>query len=387
MSRERTDRVAGRRIREARRLRGWSQARLVRELRTRALSLGLTLPDAETIKPYVSRWENGHSLPDEMYSRLLREVLGLTNEDLGAGRGVLDAEPPGADAELQARLNFGRIDRALVEALQQQTDGIRRIDREHGARVLLDQTRSVTTTIEAAITHTVDPTARAPLARVLADAAALAGWQSLDLGSPHHAWRHFEIAKGGAREADDTALLAFATAEQAYVLLDIGKGEHASHLVRFARERHQRHLPGQVISWLYAAEAEFAAADGDEKACGRSLDRAQSALDRDVRAGDTPYVALNDIHLERWRGHCLARLGRGDAIQSLSDAAARMDGTFTRARAGLAVDLAVALHAAGEAQDARRQTLEAMNLALRTGSLRHERRLRSLVPADYWRAA
>lgn len=322
-----------------------------------------------------------------MYRRLLREVLGLTDEDLGAAGVVLDAEPSGADAELRARLNFGRIDRALVEALQQQTDGIRRIDREHGARVLLDQTRSVMTTVEAAITHTVDPTARAPLAHVLADAAALAGWQSLDLGSPHHAWRHFETAKGGAREADDIALLAFATAEQAYVLLDIGKGMHAGNLVRFARERHQRQLPGQVIAWLHAAEAEFAAANGDESSCGQALDRAQSALDRDVAANETPYVALNDIHLERWRGHCLARLGRGDAIQSLRDAAARMDGTFTRARAGLTVDLAVALHAAGEAQDARRQTLEAMNLALRTGSLRHERRLRSMVPADYWRAA
>jgi hypothetical protein len=56
-----------------------------------------------------------------------------------------------------------------------------------------------------------------------------------------------------------------------------------------------------------------------------------------------------------------------------------MDHTFTRAEAGLRCDLAAALHAAGEKQEARGHLVRANELAQLTGSARQRRRIATLA--------
>jgi Flp pilus assembly protein TadD len=56
-----------------------------------------------------------------------------------------------------------------------------------------------------------------------------------------------------------------------------------------------------------------------------------------------------------------------------------MDGTFTRAEAGLRCDLAAALHVRGERDEARRHLTRAWELAQLTGSARQRRRIRELT--------
>lgn len=52
------------RLRRARTERGWSQLRLVRELRKAAAKRGHQIPTDDSIKRRIASWENGHSVPE-----------------------------------------------------------------------------------------------------------------------------------------------------------------------------------------------------------------------------------------------------------------------------------------------------------------------------------
>lgn len=98
--------------------------------------------------------------------------------------------------------------------------------------------------------------------------------------------------------------------------------------------------------------------------------RARSAV-----AGDGPYLALDEAHLSRWRGHALARFGRPDAVTVLRDALDRHDADFARAEAGLRTDLVLACIALGEGDAARHELAAARRVADAVDSTRQRRRL------------
>ncbi len=89
---------------------------------------------------------------------------------------------------------------------------------------------------------------------------------------------------------------------------------------------------------------------------------------------DRPYVILDSVHLARWRGHVLARFGDPEAVDVLTGALDQLDPSFARAEAALRVDLATALAAAGERDEARNHADRASALAGRLGSTRQRRR-------------
>ena len=68
--------------------------------------------------------------------------------------------------------------------------------------------------VEALFVHAIDGATSHALAAVLADAHALAGWQSLDRGELGAAWSHYRRSRDAARAAESTALYAHAVAEQ-----------------------------------------------------------------------------------------------------------------------------------------------------------------------------
>jgi hypothetical protein len=84
------------------------------------------------------------------------------------------------------------------------------------------------------------------------------------------------------------------------------------------------------------------------------------------------------VHLARWRGNAFARLGDVAAIEELRKALVGLDSSFTRAKAGLHVDLAYSLVAAGQRAEAAVELREARTLAVRVGSARQRRRVRHL---------
>jgi hypothetical protein len=86
-------------------------------------------------------------------------------------------------------------------------------------------------------------------------------------------------------------------------------------------------------------------------------------------------MALDPVHLSRWRGHALAAFGDPDAVCVLTKSLNELDPTFTRAEIGLRVDLFRAFTTAKEHSEAANQASKAANLAAKIESVRQKRRL------------
>ncbi len=312
-----------------------------------------------------------------------RVLLGVATDDPPTAvtpEPVSLAGDQGQPRELLRQLASARnIDADVVQVLQEETNAVRLLDRRLGAPAVAAKLEAHIAHLTVSLHHSLSPDRRQQLAAVLADAAALAGWQAIDMGRMDAAWNHFETATAAAREAHDNCLLAFAAGEQAYVLLDLGQPTEALDKVRTVYDQTHAAIPHQMRGWLRAAEGEMAAASRKQGDCHRALDEASAELGHGPSGEDLPYLALNDTHLARWRGNCLVHFGDPSTITELTTALAGMDGTFARAEAGLRCDLAAALHVTGESEEARRHLARAAELAQLTGSARQRRRIAELA--------
>ncbi|MBT8228170.1 MAG: hypothetical protein HKP61_18500 [Dactylosporangium sp.] len=222
------------------------------------------------------------------------------------------------------------------------------------------------------------PATRERLADLFCDAAALAGWVALDLGDVAQAWRHHEAAKDAGRETGSVVALTHALAQQAYVLVEVGRTTDARQLAEYAVETGGRHIPPVLAAWLQAVVGEVAAISGDVNGSNRSFESAARILPVDPTDPAVPYIMLDEFQLARWRGTASARLGDEAAISELHYALTGMDSSFVRAKAQLHVELAHSLITARHQDEALRQVAQAKALAVRVGSLRQRRRVRDL---------
>lgn len=212
------------------------------ERQARANKNRAALPERQHLKTQLSRWENGHVVPGEMYRALFRAIYRTTDEALGFPSAPSLALADAAD--LLTQIATARaIGPTSAGSFAAQVETIRVLDRQLGAPTALAQLRAVTQSVEGLLRHAVLPAAREPLAAVLADAAALAGWQALDMGDVKQAWTLHETAKAAAREAGDAPGLAHAMGQQAYVLLDAGATGDAVQLIRATTEVAGRKSP------------------------------------------------------------------------------------------------------------------------------------------------
>ncbi|MFD7920518.1 XRE family transcriptional regulator [Streptomyces sp. NPDC059740] len=365
-------------LRKARNAREWSQERLVREIEGYARRRLTDVATTASLRVYVSEWENGKRSISDRYAVILRQILGVTDDELrGAPAVVSPVATDGYDA-LLSRIDSARsVSGSMVQTFMDQTELLRTMDRQMGAASLVDQMAGHLARLEEALTFAVLPDARRPVATALAGAASLAAWQALDSGAVERAWRHYELAKRAAQEADAPMYLAHAMGEQAYVLRDAGRPEMAVDLVRDAQKVGGQRLSPRLRAWLYAAEAELCAGADRPDDCNRALERAAQCMPggEDARDPDMLSIFLNEGHMVRWRGNALALLGDEAAVSDLYTALDVMDPTFVRARSGLRCDLAQAHLARGEYAQAEEHLRQARLLAGRTGSVRHRRRV------------
>ena len=360
--------------------RGWSRARLIAELRRAGQERNITLPGDDSLRRMVREWVHGRRGFSDFYAELFTTVFGVhftpTNPDgRAANHASLTAAANGMSDNLAKRLDTAAaVDAELVRLLEAQTQNLRMLDRQLGARRLLEQTELHLRQMTDLMTYCVSGV-REPLAAAAAEVAALAGWQALDLGDPAKAWRHHEVAKMAARDSGSPAIAAHVSAQQGYALIDVDRNSDAVTLVQHARQQAGTRVPAVLQSWLWAAEAEALASAGEEKAARTALDQASRHLPSDAADSELPYIVLDETHLRRWRGHCLARLGAAEAIEALSTALAALDPTFTRAAAALYCDLAMA-HSVHDERDAALAAAErSREIASRTASARQQRRL------------
>ncbi|MEV5932500.1 XRE family transcriptional regulator [Streptomyces sp. NPDC052079] len=343
----------------------------------------LIVASTASLRVYVSEWENGRRTISAHYAKILRALLGITDDELNGKPASLPelAVADGYD-ELMSRIDAARsVSLTMVKTLMDQTELLRTMDRQMGAASLVDQMTAHLATLEDALTFAVLPETRRPVALALAGAATLAAWQALDVGAVERAWRHYELGKRAAQEAGEPMYLAHATAEQAYVLCDAGRAGMAVELVRDAQRLGGKAMSPRLTAWLYAAESEICARAGRQDECRRALEQAARHLPGGTEARDPDMLSifLNEGHLARWRGNALALIGDDEAVGSLYTALESTDPTFIRASAGLRCDLAQAHLARGEYDQAHEHLRQARLVAGRTGSVRHRRRIEQLT--------
>ncbi|MBN9100089.1 MAG: hypothetical protein J0I49_18545 [Pseudonocardia sp.] len=319
----------------------------------------------------------------DFYRPLLSDAYRLSAIELGIAD---EPAPPSAQPlvvpELAERITFSRLDGGLVELLHAQTQNIRMLDRRLGGATIYRQAAAHVETLDGLVRYALPGSHREAAADELSQAAALGGWQALDMGLTADAWRLHEIAVAAGRESGESAALAYARAQQAYILLDAGELEPALALVKSGQTHAGRRVSPVLRAWLHAAEGEALAALGRRDAALRALDAATTALPDNAQDDALPYLMLDAGHLARWRGHCLARLGDGDAIDDLTSALGSMgEGRYGRAEVSLRVDLALAFHARGDVTESRTHARRAADLAGRTGSERQRRRISELLSA------
>jgi hypothetical protein len=354
----------------------------VREIEHHARQHMLPIASTASLRVYVSEWENGRRTISGHYAKILRALLGITDDELSSEPQPLAAPTADGYDELIERIDEARtVSLSMVNTFMDQTELLRTIDRQMGAASLVDQMTAHLTRLEDALTFAVLPTTRRPVALALTGAATLAAWQALDVGAAQRAWRHYELGKRAAQEAEEPGYLAHATAEQAYVLCDAGRPEMAVQLVREARRLGGQNMSPRLRSWLYAAEAEICARAGLADDCRKALDLATHHLPagEEARDPDMLSIFLNEGHLTRWRGNALALIGDAEAVDSLYAALETTDPTFIRAKAGLHCDVAQAHLSRGEYDEAQKHLREARLVASRTRSVRHRRRIQQLT--------
>ncbi|MGW6467608.1 helix-turn-helix domain-containing protein [Streptomyces rubiginosohelvolus] len=370
-------------LRAARKARGWSQEKLIHEMRRFAEQRLLDIASPASLKVYISEWENGRRAITDRYATLLRPLLGVTDAELRDDVG--EARPAaGGYEELLSRIDSSSsVSESMVGSILDQTELLRTMDRQMGAAGLVDQMNGHLAAMEDALTFAVLPGARRPIAAALAGASTLAAWQALDAGAVERAWRRYELAKKAAQDAESPLYLAHAMGEQAYVLADAGRPLLAIELVRDAQRTQAERQSPRLRAWLAAAEAELCAAAGVDMAseARAALERADSLLpdDGEVRDPDMLSIFLNTGHLTRWRGNVLAKLGDESAMDELYSSLNSADPSFVRASAGVHCDLTQAHLARGELDQARSHLQRARLAANRTGSVRYRQRVELLT--------
>lgn len=359
---------------------GYSQDETIRRLTRRAADRGRGIATVASLRTMLSRWENGHDeVSDLYYQSLFRDIYGRTNKELGFATEQIDDSAQ----ELRERLLSARsIDRATIDLFRRQVDDARHLDRRLGAVPLLDQLNAQIAQLDKLLRYSAASADRAALAEVLADAAMLAGWEALDRGSLSLAWQQHEIAKSAAREAGSSALLAYATGQQAFVLVEMEMFPEAVQLLEDAESTGRGRTAGLLRAWLAAARGEGLASHGRAEEALRAFDAAHALLPLDTNDPDLPFLMLNPGHLARWRGHALSRLRDRRAVSELELILNGVNPTTARARAGTLVDLAFAHSVAGNRDSAIEHARLARQLASEIGSERQKRRLeRLLFPA------
>lgn len=325
----------------------------------------------------IERIAAGLRLPDHA-----RMLLGLAPLDIASPTGDHDDEHEEQTTELINRLDAAAaVDATTVMILQTDTNNLRLLDRRLGGPAIADKMHAQMAQIERAHRHAIRPGLRTQLAHLLAETASLAGWQAINTLALNDAWSHYERAKAAALEADDPALLAYVSGEQAYVLMELGRPAEATELLQHIHNQHRTKVPARLRTWLSAAEAEAAAILGDEITCRIALDQATALLPDGDGDPDMPYLSLNHHHMARWRGNCLVRFGDPDTAEDLRSALAGMDGTYNRAESAVRCDLAHALLVAGDPEAAQPHIQRAQQLAIMTGSRRQRRRIDDLSKA------
>jgi len=270
--------------------------------------------------------------------------------------------------------NSKKVSPHLIALLKEQIAMLRRLDRELGARVAYNEVKAKERQVSELRKYSLTPSMRTELGILQAELCTLAGWQAFDLGDSIAAWNFYEKSKAAAADAGQLLHLSYAHAEQASILIDLGMCREAVDVLE-ALDR--RGAPSLLRSWFSAALGEAYAAAGRSKESQRSFDEAM-CLPLGEPSINVPYVALDEVSLQRWRASALAKSGDIRAATALESSLQRMDPSSVRAVVSLRVDLVGAYLLTKNLVLAQNHLDQALRSAEEIGSVRHSAKLRVL---------
>ena len=280
---------------------GWSQARLVSELERCGRATGFAVMATTSLKTAVSRWENGHFLPDRDYRRLFRDIYGMTDAELGfASVAVVPVQQERAAVQLGGRLTASTPEcSALADA---SADLRRRLDQLLDAdaatcvagleeRVSLQAQECVRVAPSAMLGRLlsdfqdVQALLRQPLGQQLmprvcetaADLSTLIGDELMVVGRPADSQAWYTTAKAAAARSGSRWARARALSLNALLYLYYGTPTHA---VELAQETYALEIGGPAAALAASVEAFAQAQLGNELATRRALRHSEELFKR-----------------------------------------------------------------------------------------------------------
>jgi tetratricopeptide (TPR) repeat protein len=317
---------------------GWSQARLVSELERRGRTTGMPVMSTASLKTALSRWENGHFLPDQHHRRLLRDIFGLTDVELGFVPAAVIVEQDQA-VELGSRIAPSTLEcSALADAsadLRRRTDQLLNADAatcvegleqrvslqaQDCVRVaplaMLGRLLSDFEDVQAVLQQPIGQPLMLRVCETAADLSTLIGDELMVLGRPADSQAWYTTAKAAAVRTGSPRARARALSLNALLYLYYGTPSHA---VALAQETYALEVGGPATALAASVEAFAQAQLGNELAARRAL-RHSEELFKTLTQEDSVFGFTERRQLF-YRGRALLRIGNmTEARAALKDA-------------------------------------------------------------------
>lgn len=351
--------MMGAALRGTRHARGWSQERLIRALRDAAEIRGIPIADPSSLKVMISRWENGHAMPDPTHRELLRAAYGLDDVALGFKSTAMINGVWSADLRREtlpiysAALTPTQIDPAIVDHFRVLLDEFCRLDSLMGPRYVIAPLLSELESLER-LCSAARGVVRDNLLTVGARFAELAGWFFQDGGDLQMASYWTNRAMDYAQEIGDLQLISYVLMRKSSVATDGGQRAQGLGIANAALRPWHRLTPG--VRALALRQKAYAHAMFDEpNECSSTLLEAESQVlaigaDREEPTF-TSYCSVQYVEMEA--ANCWVRLGRPDeAIETYSNSLAEWPAEQRRDRGLCLSRLASAYASMGEIESA-----------------------------------
>lgn len=378
----------GANIRRLREERGWSQARLAREVCRAAGVIGEPVGRQE-----ISRWETGKRTPREWLPFVaaalgipvgaLKEPRELAGPPLPTLADFLPAEDP--LKPLSGRTGR-RIGMDAVDELQQRVHGLRLADDVlAGGDLIRPALRDLRRAVKLHRESTYTSEVGRQLLRQIGELAQIAGWIASDAGQHAEAERIYRLGISAARQAEDHTLSGNLAGSLAYQLSNTGREMEGLTLAQAAFRDSQAEAPPKAralyldrVAW---AHTKVGGAENGQQAM-RALGEAGQALSEDSEGTESPaYLYWVDAgELRVMESRVYTELHRPlHAVPLLREVLSAYDATHTREMALYLSWLAVALADANEPEEAAAVAERVISLGAGTPSERVAERVRVIL--------
>ncbi|MCW8098542.1 helix-turn-helix transcriptional regulator [Streptomyces tauricus] len=378
----------GANIRHLREQRGWSQARLAREVCQAARVCGEPVGRQE-----VSRWETGKRTPRE-WLPFLATALGVNVDALGAVQKPTEpAVPtlaeflPEGDPLSPLECSTGRrIGMGTVNELQQRVHGLRLADDVlAGGDLIRPALRDLRRTVKLYRESSHTGEVGRQLLRQIGELAQIAGWIAGDAGQHEEAERIYRLGISAAHQAEDHTLAGNLAGSLAYQMSNTGRETEGLALARAALNDAGTEAPPKAralyldrVAWAHTKSGGAA----DEQKAMRALGEAEQALSEDDDGIESPaYLYWVDAgELKVMESRVYTELHRPlRAVPLLRKVLDGYDATHAREMALYLSWLAVALADANEPEEAAAVAERVISLGSDTSSKRVVERLRVIL--------